>query len=249
MAKESRLVMARATMSKVGEDVCGCRIVAIDCVIASTLVEVNGLGKSDKRGGEWREKLPRVRGSHSAVYDQARGQFTPYPLLGSSTFHHSPNYIVAWGISVGGLSEQRAEDIRRDIRHRNICTLDTYRVCREHFQHRGPFKNEPDTDTLFERDIDGTTQDLGTRWRKGGTPTTTPTRMPLPQRALRQREPRDPLITAATVMRWRSDDGTSAAATTTRRRGNEGTCGEIGLPSFRLPETEKSAESLKEKNT
>jgi hypothetical protein len=48
------------------------------------------------------------------------------------------------------------------------CTLDTYRVCREHFLHRGPFKNEPDTDTLFERDIHGTMQDLGTRWSKGG---------------------------------------------------------------------------------
>ena len=35
--------MARAIMSKAGDDVCGCRIVSIDCVMASTPVEVSEL--------------------------------------------------------------------------------------------------------------------------------------------------------------------------------------------------------------
>jgi hypothetical protein len=35
--------MARAMMSKAGDDVCGRRIVSIDCVMASTPVEVSEL--------------------------------------------------------------------------------------------------------------------------------------------------------------------------------------------------------------
>jgi hypothetical protein len=37
-----RLAMAREITSRDGEDVCGCKMVAIDCVIVSALFEANG---------------------------------------------------------------------------------------------------------------------------------------------------------------------------------------------------------------
>lgn len=37
-----RLAIARAMTTRDGEDVCGCRIAAIDCVIVSVLLEANG---------------------------------------------------------------------------------------------------------------------------------------------------------------------------------------------------------------
>ena len=40
--------MAWATMSRDGDDVCGCRMAAIDCVIVVALFDANGLTASDK---------------------------------------------------------------------------------------------------------------------------------------------------------------------------------------------------------
>ena len=42
-----RLAIAREMTSRDGEDVSGCRMAAIDCVIVSALLEADGLTRSD----------------------------------------------------------------------------------------------------------------------------------------------------------------------------------------------------------
>ena len=54
--------MAWATTSRDGDDVCGCRMAAIDCVIMVALFDANGLTASDKEHNMAEEKnLPKAR--------------------------------------------------------------------------------------------------------------------------------------------------------------------------------------------
>ena len=83
-----------------GEDVCGCRMAAIDCVIVSALLEANGLTANQVRLSTMRRKIKKLPEagstcvSSTAVNRLANDMSTNFRVLGYQTHSMAFSWFV-----------------------------------------------------------------------------------------------------------------------------------------------------------